>query len=132
LTFVPRTQVLSLEGDFDIDSGLERETSNDGVERLHRAVEVDEALVDAHLEPVEGVGTVTARGLAGGDNEGLGGKADRALDVADAGTLLGPADEVRASLLESGNGLAREGHADAAHLRGGDLGLSNRLRHLDC
>jgi hypothetical protein len=38
-------------------------------------------LVDAHLKGVPGLGTLTARGLAGGDLEALGGQTDGALDA---------------------------------------------------
>ena len=63
---------------------------------LGRGVEVDEALVDAHLEAVVGVGTLTARGLAGHDLEVLGRDADRALNV--ELLVLGTGDEEVAHL----------------------------------
>ena len=44
-------------------------------------MEVDDALVDAHLKLVPCVGTVTARRLTGGDPEDLGGEPDGALDL---------------------------------------------------
>jgi hypothetical protein len=44
-------------------------------------VEVDEALVDAHLEGVPCLGTLTARSLTGGDLQALCGQADGALDT---------------------------------------------------
>ena len=59
-------------------------------------MQVDQALVDAHLEAVVGVGALTARRLARGDAEGLGGQADGALDL--QALLLGATDEVRADL----------------------------------
>lgn len=44
----------------------------DVLHQLRGAVQVDDALVDAHLEAVPSVGTLTARALAGGDTQGLG------------------------------------------------------------
>ena len=44
-------------------------------------MQVDDALVDAHLEAVPGLGALTVGGLAGGDAQGLGGHADRALHL---------------------------------------------------
>lgn len=43
-------------------------------------MQVDHPLVDAHLEPVPGLGTFTTRGLTGGDAEDLGWHADGALE----------------------------------------------------
>ena len=44
-------------------------------------MEVDDALVDPHLESVPGLGTLTARSLTGGDAENLGWHAHRALNA---------------------------------------------------
>lgn len=48
---------------------------------LRRAVQIDDTLVDAHLEAIPGLGTFTTRGLAGGNTKSLGGHADRSLDL---------------------------------------------------
>ena len=80
---------------------------------VRRRVQVDEALVHAELEAVPGVGTFTARRLANGELEHLGGHADGALDL--EALLLGAADEVRAHLLEVGDVLGGERDADAVH-----------------
>lgn len=70
--------------------------------------------MNAHLVAVPGLGTLTARGLAGGDLEGLGGQADGALDAQVLG--LGALDELGADLLE-GLDLARgQGDADLVSL----------------
>ena len=53
---------------------------------------LDEALVNAHLEAVPSLGTLTTGGLAGGDLQDLGGEADGALDAERLG--LGALDEV--------------------------------------
>jgi hypothetical protein len=53
---------------------------------------LDQALVDSHLVAVPGLGTLTTRGLAGGDLQDLGGEADGSLDAEVLG--LGALDEV--------------------------------------
>jgi hypothetical protein len=65
---------------------------------------LDETLVDAHLEAIPGLGTLTARGLAGGDLEGPGGETDGALDA--ELLALRAVDQLTADLLE-GLDLAR-------------------------
>lgn len=57
-------------------------------------MQVNQSLVDSHLEAIPGLGTLTARRLAGGDTEDLGGKADRALDL--ELLVLGALDQVAA------------------------------------
>jgi hypothetical protein len=56
---------LSSDGDFDLNTGLD--VDDDLLDNLSRGVEIDETLVDAHLEHIPGLGTLTAGGLAGGD-----------------------------------------------------------------
>lgn len=56
--------------------------------------DIDDTLVDAHLEAIPGVGTLTARRLAGGDAENLGGHARGALNL-DV-LVLGTTDEISA------------------------------------
>ena len=67
-------------------------------------------LVDAHLVGVPGLGTLTARGLAGGDLEVLGGQADGTLDA--ELLVLGTVDELLADLLEALDVAGGEGDAD--------------------
>lgn len=75
---------------------------------------LNQALVDAHLVQVPGLGTLTARGLTGGDLEVLGGQADGALDG--EVLALGALDQLGADLLE-GLHLARgQGDADLVGL----------------
>ena len=74
-------------------------------------LEVDQALVNAHLELVPGVGTFTAWRLAGGDLELLGGKADWALDL--EVLVLGRALEVSANFLQVLHVEGSQGDADA-------------------
>jgi hypothetical protein len=65
---------------FDVHAGLDADGS-DLLDNLGRGVEINDALVDAHLEPVPGLGALAARGLAGGDAQRLGGHPDRAADL---------------------------------------------------
>jgi hypothetical protein len=83
-------------------------------------VEIDETLVDAHLETIPGLGTVTARGLTGGDTENLGGETDGSLNL--ELLILGALDKVRADLLEVLDVTGSQGDADTVdpRRRGGE------------
>ena len=81
---------------------------------MEGSVLLDEALVDAHLVGVPGLGTLTARRLAGGDLEVLGGQADGALDA--EVLVLGAVDELLADLLERADVAGGEGNADLVAL----------------
>ena len=61
-------------------------------------MEVDDSLVDPHLELVPGLTTLSARSLTGGDSQGLGGHPDGSLHL--ELLVLGPLDEVTADLLQ--------------------------------
>ena len=74
-------------------------------------MQVDHPLVDPHLEPVPGLGTLSTRGLPGGDPQGLGGHPDGALGL--EVLLLGALDEVVADLLEGLDVAGGEGDPDA-------------------
>jgi len=92
-------------------------------------VEVDETLVDPHLELVPGVGTLSGGCLTGGDPELLGGEPDRSgnLELLVDGTTL----EVGADLLEVLDVPGGEGDADAVEGIGGiDIFLESR--HFYC
>merc|ERR1712141_769551 len=65
---------LNLHTWFDGDGG-------DLLDDLGGRVQVDDALVDPHLEAIPGLGTLTARGLTGRDPQGLVGHANGALDL---------------------------------------------------
>jgi hypothetical protein len=88
---------LSSDGDLNLNTGLD--VDDDLLDNLGGGVQVDEALVDAHLVGVPGLGTLTARGLAGGDLEVLGGQTDGALDAEIL--ALGTVNELGADLLEA-------------------------------
>lgn len=119
---------LSGDGDLNLDTSLD--VDNDLLDNLGGGVEVDEALVNAHFEAVPGLGTLTARGLAGSDLEGLGGKADGALGLQVLG--LGTLEELSAGLLESLDLAGRQSDSDLVGLdlsAGGTLLLL--VRHGD-
>ena len=78
-------------------------------------MEVNQALVDAHLEAVVGVGALTARGLATGDTQSLGRETDRTLDL--EALLLGAADQVSADLLQVLDAARGQRDPDAVDLR---------------
>ena len=111
-----------LDGDLNLYTGLD----GDGSDLLHdlsRGLQVNEALVNAHLKAIPSLGTFTARGLTGGDAENLGRHADRALDL--ELLLLGTTDEVSADLLEVLDVARGESNANAVNLRG--ISLLNSL-----
>jgi hypothetical protein len=72
--FSPPCLRLCRNGDLNLNTGLD--VDDDLLDDLGRRVEVDEALVDAHLEGVPGLGTLTVRRLAGSDLEVLGRETD--------------------------------------------------------
>lgn len=83
--------------------------------------------MDSHLVGVPGLGTLTTRGLAGGDLEVLGGETDGALDA--EVLRLCAVDELGADLLE-GLDLAR-GKSDADLVDLGSIGLAGLLGVLE-
>lgn len=89
---------LSSNGDLNLNTGLD--VDDNLLDNLGGGVQVDEALVDAHLIGIPGLGTLTAGRLAGCDLEVLGGQADRALDAELLG--LGAVDELLADLCGRG------------------------------
>lgn len=70
--------------------------------------------MDAHLEAVPGLGTLTARGLAGGDLEALGGQADGTLGA--EVLVLSAVDDLSADLLEDLDLAGGQGDADLVAL----------------
>lgn len=94
-----------------IESGTETEKRKG--ERGKRNA-LNETLVDAHLEAVPGLGTLTARGLAGSDGQALGGQADGALGAEVLG--LCAVDDLGADLLEDLDLAGRQGDADLVAL----------------
>ena len=84
-------------------------------------MQVDDALVDAHLEAVPGGGAFAARGLAGSNAGDLGREADGA-GVSQA-LVFDALDELLGDLLEGLDLAAGERDADAVHRRlAGEVG----------
>lgn len=104
-----------LDSDLNLYTGLDGDGS-DLLHNLSRGLQVDEALVNAHLKTIPSLGTFTARGLTGGDVEHLGRHADGSLDL--ELLLLGTTDEVSADLFEVLDVARGEGDANAVNLRG--------------
>ena len=98
------------DGDLDLYSGLDGD-GGDLLDDLGGGVQVDDALVDAHLEPVPRLGSLSAGRLAGGDAEGAGGHPHGALGA--EVLLLGPLDQVGADLLQGLDVAGGQGDADA-------------------
>lgn len=65
-------------GDFNFYTGFDVDGC-DLFDNLTWRMQIDDALVDAHLEAIPGLGTFTARCLTGGDAEDLGWPSDWAL-----------------------------------------------------
>lgn len=65
---------LLVDGDLHLHAGLDHD-GGDVLDGVGGGVQVDDALVDAHLEAVPRVGALTAGGLARRDLEHLGGQA---------------------------------------------------------
>merc|ERR1740123_451971 len=99
---------LNLYARLDVDGG-------DLLDDLGGGVQVDDALVDPHLELVPGLGTLTARSLSGGDPEGLGGHPHWALDL--QLLVLGTPDQVLADLLQGLHVPGGEGDSDPVDWR---------------
>ena len=74
-------------------------------------MQIDDALVDPHLELVPGLGTLSTRGLTGGDTQGLCWHTDRSLHL--QLLVLGSLDQVAADLLQGLNIAGRQSDPDA-------------------
>ena len=74
------------------------------------AIDVNYALVDAHLEAVPGVGTVAARGSACRDDKFLGGDANGSLDL--VVELLGLGYDLGTCVLQGARLSSSESHAN--------------------
>ena len=99
------------------------------LEELRGSVHVDEALVDAHLETVPSLRSLSARSLASGDTKSLCWETNRALD----GELesLGSIDELTAHLLERLDILGSQGNANTM-LGGISRGLLTLVNSSHC
>ena len=111
-SLLEKTYRLTSNSNLNLNTSLD--VDNDLLDNLGGGVEVDETLVDLHLEHVPGLGALTTRSLAGGDLKVLGRQTDGALDA--QLLALGALDELAAHLLEGRDLLAGEGDADLVDL----------------
>ena len=74
------------------------------------APDINDSLVDSHLEVIVGVGTVTARGTARCDSQDLGGDSLGTGNL--VALLLGTGDDLGASVFKGLDVTAAEGHSD--------------------
>lgn len=123
------TRLLVSDGDLHIHTGLDGDVG-DLADLVGGGVQVNDALVDSHLEAIVGVGTLTIGGLASHKTKDLGGHADGAghLKMLDKSLVL----ELGAHLLDGSDVSGGQGDSDAVdgHLSLiGNLGLDRGSRH---
>ena len=97
------------DGDLNLDSGLDGD-GGDLLDDLRGGVQVDHPLVDPHLEPVPGLGSLSAGRLPRGDPQGLGRHPHGAFGL--QVLLLRTLDQVGADLLQGLDVAGRQGDAD--------------------
>lgn len=115
--------------DLHIHTGLDGDVG-DLANLVSGRVQVDDALVDSHLEAIVGVGTLSIGGLASHEAQNLGGHADGAgyLEVLDESLVL----KLGAHLLDRGDVSGGQGDSDAMNGHFGvisDFGLDRGARH---
>jgi hypothetical protein len=118
-----RASGLRVDGDFD-DHAWFNTDAGDLLDNVSGRSEIDETLVNAHLETIPGIGPLTARRLASGDLESFRGHADRPLDL--EVFILGAADEVGTYFLQGLDVSRREGNANLLVVR---YAIIRRLLH---
>merc|ERR1711872_563300 len=108
------------DSDFDFYAGFDGD-GGDLLDDLRWRVEIDHALVDAHLEPVPSFGTFTAGRFTGGDAKSLGGNSHRTLDL--ELLVFGALDQIGAHLFQALHISRSESNSDAVDdgLFGGGL-----------
>lgn len=110
---VQRSHSLLPHDEVDVDGWVKFELS-DLLDGGRGAVDVNNALVDAHLVAVPSVGTVAARGSACRDDQLFGGDAHGSLHL--VVELLGLEYDLGTCLFERLDHSAAEGHSDALDL----------------
>jgi hypothetical protein len=94
--------------DLNLDTRLD--VDDDLLNHLGRRIQIDQSLVNSHLEHIPGLRTLTAGCLSGGNLESLGRQADRAFDA--EVLRLRTLEELGTHFLEGSNFAARQGDAD--------------------
>jgi len=101
---------LHLSSNRDLNFNTSLDVDDDLLDDLGRCVEINQTLVNSHLEAIPGLGTFTTRSLSGCDLQGLGWKTDWALDSEILG--LGTLDQFLTDFLEGGDIATGERDAD--------------------
>ena len=101
------------DDDLDVDSGSDVHVG-DIPDLCRGSGEVNDSLVDSHLESIEGVRTLAARTLPDSEPKDLGGQSDGPLSLDLTHGALGL--KASAYLLEIGNIGAGHGDADLVHI----------------
>ena len=92
-------QSLSIgNGDLNLHTGFDGD-GGDLLDDLRWRMQINDTLMDAHLETIPSLGTFTARCLPGGDAKGFSWHPDGSLDL--QVLILGTFDEIGAHLLET-------------------------------
>ena len=78
-------------GDLDFYARLDTD-GGDLLDNLGGTVQIDQPLVDSHLEAIPGLGTLSTRGLTGGDAQNLGRHTHWSLDL--QVLVLGSTDQI--------------------------------------
>lgn len=92
----------------DINAWIDSEISN-FLDNAGWAVDIDDSLVDSHLESVPGLGSLSAGRLTGGDLQNLGWDAHGSLGL--VALVLGSGNDLSASSLECFHLSASESHS---------------------
>jgi hypothetical protein len=118
-----------IDGDINLNTRLNA-NGGDLLDNFTRGMQINNALVDAHLEGIKRVGTVSGRSLTSGHLKNLGWHADRSADMEllVGGTLL----QVSTNLLEVLDIAGCQGDTNAVDnlfLSRGDVLLGRESRH---
>merc|ERR1711872_65125 len=98
------------DGDFDFYAGFDGD-GGDLLDDLRWRVEIDHALVDAHLESIPSLGSFTTRRFTRGDPQRFGRHSHRPLNLQIL--ILGALDQIGADLFETLDVPGRERDSDA-------------------
>jgi len=109
------SRLLQSSSNRDLDLNTSLNIDNDLLDNLGGSIEINQTLMDPHLESIPSLGSLTTGRLPGGDLQGLGWEADRAFDSEVLG--LGTLDELLADFLEGGDFSAGQGDADFVGFR---------------
>ena len=98
------------DNEVDVDARVDSEVG-DLLDHGGGAVDVNDSLVNSHLEAVPGVGTISARGATGSDGESLGRNTDGAASL--IALLLRSVNDFGANVFQRLGLSSLEGHSDS-------------------